>query len=113
MQADKHNHVHLIGRLSELRRRWMPDGSLAAAGALLLPRPPLGAQRAVQPDEQPLPLRATGKLAEQLLAHAGAQVEIKGVLRRRYFRREGEPYWGQVEIWVEQCRPLNNEEVLI
>jgi len=88
----------------------MPDGSLAAAGQLVLPRPALGAQRSLNPDEQPLPLRAIGKCAERLLAHGEATVEIEGVLRRRFYRRDGEPYWGQVEIWVEQCRPLTNEE---
>lgn len=110
MQPNKHNRVHLVGRLTEMRQRWMPDGSLAVAATLLLPRPQIGPERAVNLNEQPLPLRAIGAPAKQMLASSDAKVEIEGELRRRYFRREGDPYWGQVEIWVEQCHSRTNEE---
>lgn len=51
-------------------------------------------------DEQPMPLRAEGEIAETLIENKGKAVAIQGELRRRYYSRDGEQRWGQVEIWV-------------
>jgi hypothetical protein len=100
------NSARLHGRLDEVRQRWMPDGSLAVIAALVMPRPSLGPVRAGAASEQPIPLRAEGKMAEYILSHQGEDVAIEGQLRRRYYSRDGEPCWGQVEIWVNRCQPL-------
>jgi len=99
------NSVRLQGRIEEVRQRWMPDGSLAVIAALIVPRPMFGPTRATTATEQPLPLRAEGKMAECILARQGQDVRIEGQLRRRFYSRDGEPCWGQVEIWVNQCQP--------
>lgn len=99
------NHVRLQGRIEEVRQRWMPDGSQAVIAALILPRPMHGPARATAPTEQPLPLRAEGKMAERILSHQGQEVQIEGLLRRRFYSRDNEPCWGQVEIWVNRCQP--------
>ncbi len=100
------NRVLLVGTLSEVRERWLPSGEAAVIAALVTPRPDIGNARASVERWQPLPLRATGAQARQIASHEGETVEIRGYLRRRYYRRDGEPHWGQVEIWVEQCQPL-------
>ncbi len=60
-------------------------------------------------DEQPMPLRAQGVMAEKLLKHQGETISVEGSLRRRYYSREGEQRWGQVEIWVDACQPAKNK----
>jgi len=65
----------------------------------------LGAQRANVVDEQPMPLRAVGDMAEKLAKCQGQDVTVEGTLRRRYYSRDGEQRWGQVEIWVDVCSP--------
>jgi len=98
------NRVRLTGRLQNMRQRWTPDGSLALIAELMVDRPPLGPARAGMQDEQPMPLRAEGETAKALLAREGQQVVLEGRLRRRYYNRDGQPCWGQVEIWVDACR---------
>jgi len=63
-------------------------------------------------DEQPMPLRALGAIAKQLLKHQETTVSVEGSLRRRYYSRDGEQHWGQVEIWVDQCHPVKIESHL-
>ena len=78
--------------------------------ALIIPRPELGATRVSSEALQPIPLRATGQAAEELSGLDGKNVAVRGKLRRRYYRRNNQPHWGQVEIWVDECRPLNIQE---
>ncbi len=80
----------------------MPDGSLAVVASLMVERPHLGQKRATMIDEQPMPLRAEGEHAEALMEMQGQVVHIQGELRRRYYSRDGQQRWGQVEIWVKQ-----------
>lgn len=87
-----------------MRQRWTPDGSLALIAELVIRRPALGPVRAGIQDEQPMPLRAEGKTAESLLALDGQQIILEGRLRRRFYNRDGNPCWGQVEIWVDACQ---------
>ncbi len=103
---DAGNRVRAIGRLTGIRHRWTPDGSQAVIAELVTDRPPLGPVRASSPETQPLPLRAQGGICEALMRLEGERVLVEGTLRRRYYRREGEPRWGQVEIWVDLCRPV-------
>lgn len=110
MPKPEHNRVHLHGRLHDIRQRWTPDGKLAVIAALAIPRPKLGAVRAQIQQEQPIPLRASGPEAEAILKYQEQLVNIEGCLRRRYYSREGEPSWGQVEVWVDLCRPERIEE---
>jgi len=110
MPKPEQNRVRLYGRLEDIRQRWTPDGKLAVIAALTIPRPKLGASRARIQEEQPIPLRATGEQAEALQKHQHQLVSIEGCLRRRYYNREGEPHWGQVEVWVDLCRPETIEE---
>ncbi len=105
--ADQENRVRLRGVLADIRQRWTPDGSAAAIASLLVFRPELGAVRATSESSQPIPLRATGKQAQELARHEGHQVDIEGRLRRRYYSRHGESHWGQVEVWVDCCHPYN------
>jgi len=95
--------------ISDIRQRWLPSGEQAIIATLQIRRPDAGADRANAETSQPLPLRATGSLARQLAALEGQTVQLRGYLRRRYYRRDGKPRWGQVEIWVEQCQPHNND----
>jgi len=97
--------VRLKGRLDDIHQRWTPDGSLAVVAALLIHRPHLGPTRAQVLDEQPMPLRAVGDMAEELVKRQGQMLNIEGTLRRRYYSRDGEQRWGQVEIWVDACHP--------
>ncbi|MDQ6989514.1 MAG: hypothetical protein Q9M19_06490 [Mariprofundaceae bacterium] len=101
-QKPKGNAVQLCGVIQDIHDRWMPDGSLAVIAALLVDRPHLGQQRATTCDEQPMPLRAEGKHAELLVKLNGKAVQVQGELRRRYYSRDGEQRWGQVEVWVHQ-----------
>jgi hypothetical protein len=87
----------------------MPDGSLAVVASLSIERPHLGQQRATMLDVQPMPLRAEGKYAESLLKLKDKAVFIQGELRRRYYSREGQQRWGQVEIWVYQIDESEDE----
>ena len=103
------NRVQLTGRIDEIRQRWTPDGRLAVIASLIIPRPQLGPARASVEAEQPMPLRATGEHAEALLAHQHETVNIEGILRRRYYSRDGDTHWGQVEVWVETCRPIEEK----
>ncbi|MDQ6967839.1 MAG: hypothetical protein Q9M14_04070 [Mariprofundaceae bacterium] len=104
----KHDHlVRLQGRIDDIHQRWTPDGSLAVVASLVIHRPHLGAPRANIVDEQPMPLRAIGGLAEQLVKYQGQDITVEGTLRRRYYSRDGEKRWGQVEIWVDVCSPKN------
>lgn len=97
------NRVRMTGRLDDFRQRWTPDGSLAVNASLLIYRPHVGPKRAQMLDEQPMPLRAEGEIAEQLIRFHGKVISIEGSLRRRYYSRDGEQRWGQVEIWVDRC----------
>ncbi len=90
--------------MQHLRTRWLPDGSFAVIGELWVPRPALGAPRVEAPDEQPLPIRAWKEIAEKLAKLEGSWVEIQGVLRRRFFRRDGMPFWGQLEVWITDVK---------
>ena len=58
-------------------------------------------------DEQPMPLRAEGKFAEAVIHFKGKGVHVQGELRRRYYSREGEQRWGQVEVWVNHINLLD------
>ncbi len=100
------NRARVAGRLQHLRQRWTPDGSRALIAELATERPQLGPARASVEAEQPLPLRALGEICETLARLEGRMVVIEGRLRRRYYRRDGEPCWGQVEIWVEHCEAI-------
>jgi len=105
----KENQVRLCGMLTDVRERWTPDGSPAAIASLVISRPNLGAARATSEPSQPIPLRATGNEARQIAQHKGHTVAIEGKLRRRYYSREGESRWGQVEVWVDRCQPLDKQ----
>jgi len=94
------NAVQLHGIVDDIHDRWMPDGSLAVVASLIVHRPHLGQQRAIICEEQPMPLRAEGKFAEALMRLQGQSVHIEGELRRRYYSRDGQQRWGQVEVWV-------------
>jgi single-stranded DNA-binding protein len=98
-------HVRLKGIVDDIHQRWTPDGSLAVVASLMIHRPHLGPMRANVVDEQPMPLRAVGTMAEKLAAYQGKVVTVEGTLRRRYYSRDGEQRWGQVEIWVDVCHP--------
>jgi len=104
------NQVSLSGVLTEVRQRWTPDGSFALIAALSIARPELGAARASNQETQPIPLRAAGKVAETLSRLEGKSVAVRGILRRRYYSRDNTPHWGQVEIWVDECRPIQVQE---
>jgi len=102
-QTPEFNRARVSGRLTNLRQRWTPDGSLALIAELVTTRPKLGPVRAGVQDEQPMPLRAQGDIAQTLMSLGEQHVIIEGCLRRRYYSRDGEPCWGQLEIWVDQC----------
>lgn len=104
------NQVCLGGVLTEVRQRWTPDGSFAVIASLELARPELGPSRASTQETQPIPLRATGRAAETINRLQGKSVAVKGILRRRYYSRDNQPHWGQVEIWVDDCRPIQVQE---
>ncbi|MDQ6963766.1 MAG: hypothetical protein Q9M13_02465 [Mariprofundales bacterium] len=103
------NRVELVGVVTNIRQRWLPNGDEAVIAALQIQRPDAGADRANAVTLQPLPLRATGQMATQLAQLEDQRAEIQGYLRRRYYRRDGEPHWGQVEIWVERCQGDESE----
>jgi len=103
LQASEFNRARVSGRLVHIRKRWMPDGSLALIAELVTHRPKLGPVRAGVQDEQPMPLRASGDIVNTMMAFEGSHVMIDGCLRRRFYCRDGEPCWGQVEIWVDSC----------
>jgi len=105
-QALKLNAVQLRGVVQDIHDRWMPDGSLAVVATLVISRPHLGQQRATICDEQPMPLRAEGEYAEKLMKLEGRAAHIEGELRRRYYSRDGEQRWGQVEVWVHRIDVL-------
>ncbi len=111
MPQPEENQVRLCGMLMDVRERWTPDGSPAAIASLVISRPDLGAARATSESSQPIPLRATGNEARVLAQHEGHTVAIEGKLRRRYYSREGESRWGQVEVWVDRCQPISSQEV--
>ncbi len=104
------NQVRLAGTLEDIRERWTTDGSLAVIASLYLPRPKLGPVNKTVESDQPLPLRALAEPAEQLLRFKGKNVKITGNLRRRYYHRSGSEQWGQVEIWVDNCCPIQVQE---
>ncbi len=104
--APEFNRARVAGRLQSLRQRWTPDGSLALIAELVTTRPRLGPVRAGVQDEQPIPLRAQGDIARELSRLEGQHVMVEGCLRRRFYRRDGEPCWGQVEIWVDRCKSM-------
>ena len=103
-QAPEFNRARVSGRLRNLRKRWTPDGALALIAEVVTSRPQLGPVRAGVQDQQPMPLRATGEICNKISALEGKYVVVEGCLRRRFYSRDGEPCWGQVEIWVESCR---------
>jgi len=111
MPQSEENQVRLRGVLADIRQRWTPDGSPAAIASLIVSRPNLGAARATSEPSQPVPLRATGKEARVLAQHEGRIVAIEGRLRRRYYSRDGESRWGQVEVWVDCCQLISSQEV--
>jgi len=100
----------LSGVLIEVRQRWTTDGSFAVIAALNIARPELGAARAISQDTQPMPLRAIGDVAKALSRLENKGVAISGRLRRRYYSRDNTPHWGQVEIWVDECHPIQVQE---
>jgi len=106
-QAPDFNRARVTGRLGQLRKRWMPDGSLALIAELVTHRPELGPVRAGVQDEQPMPLRASGDIVNIMMTLDGRHVEIEGCLRRRFYSRDNQPCWGQVEIWVDTCKLLD------
>lgn len=101
--APESNRARVAGRLESLRQRWTPDGSLALIAEVVTERPKLGPVRAGVQDEQPIPLRAQGDVARRLLQLEGQEIWVEGCLRRRFYRRDGDPCWGQVELWVDRC----------
>jgi len=103
-QASEFNRARVSGRLRKLRKRWTPDGSLSLIAELVTTRPQLGPVRAGVQDQQPMPLRATGEICNIISALEEQHVIVEGSLRRRFYSRDGEPCWGQVEIWVDSCR---------
>jgi len=105
-QAPDFNRARVSGRLENMCQRWMPDGSLALTAELLTTRPKLGPARGDVKDEQPMPLRANGDIAQTLLTLEGQNVMIDGCLRRRFYSKDNNPCWGQVEIWVDACRVI-------
>ncbi len=110
MEKQQLNAVRLCGVVDDIHERWMPDGSLAVVAALMIHRPHLGQQRGTMLDEQPMPLRAEGEYAEALIRLKGQAVHVEGELRRRYYSRDGEQRWGQVEIWVN-CIDLDKDNL--
>jgi len=104
--APEFNRARISGRLTHLRQRWTPDGSLAVIAELVTTRPKLGPVRAGVQGEQPIPLRAEGNIAQTLMDMEEQYVIVEGCLRRRYYSRDGEPCWGQLEIWVDQCKKV-------
>lgn len=106
-QAPEFNRARVTGRLRNLRKRWTPDGSLSLIAELVTDRPQLGPVRAGVQDEQPMPLRAVGDICNRIASLEGEHVVVDGCLRRRYYSRDGEPCWGQVEIWVDRCDPAS------
>lgn len=107
MEQQQLNAVQLRGVVDDIHDRWMPDGSLAVVASLIVHRPHLGQQRGTMCDEQPMPLRAEGKFAEALIRFKGKAVYIQGELRRRYYSRDGEQRWGQVEVWLNHIDLLD------
>ncbi|WP_238701817.1 hypothetical protein [Mariprofundus erugo] len=107
-QPPDFNRARVSGRLQQLRKRWTPDGSLALIAELVTERPRLGPVRAGVQDEQPLPLRASGDIVNHIASLEGQQVVIEGCLRRRFYSRDGQPCWGQMEIWVDLCRAVES-----
>ena len=103
-QASEFNRARVSGRLRKLRKRWTPDGSLSLIAELVTTRPQLGPVRAGVQDQQPMPLRATGEICHIISGFEEQHVIVEGCLRRRFYSRDGEPCWGQVEIWVDSCR---------
>jgi len=106
-QAPDFNRARVTGRLEDMQQRWMPDGSLALIASLITIRPLMGPVRANVQDTQPMPLRAQGDIAQTLLDLDGQQVMIDGCLRRRFYSKDNNPCWGQVEIWVDACRVIH------
>ncbi len=106
-QAPDFNRARVSGRLENMQQRWMPDGSLSLIAELATTRPKLGHVRADVQDEQPMPLRANGNIANTLLSLDGKTVMIDGCLRRRFYSKDNNPCWGQVEIWVDACRAID------
>jgi len=106
-QAPEFNRARVSGRLGHLRKRWTPDGSLSLIAELITERPRLGPTRAGVMDEQPMPLRASGDICHRIEQLDGKHVVVEGCLRRRYYSRDGEPCWGQLEIWVDICNPIS------
>ncbi len=102
--------MQLCGTLAEIRERWTPDGSLAVIASLIITRPQLGAARATSESMQPIPLRASDEQARELVRQKGREIVVTGRLRRRYYRRREESHWGQVEVWVDECRPADKGE---
>jgi len=106
-QAPDFNRARVSGRLENMQQRWMPDGSLALIATLMTTRPLMGPVRSNVQDTQPMPLRAQGDIAQNLLDLDGQQVMIDGCLRRRFYSKDNNPCWGQVEIWVDACRVIH------
>jgi len=109
LQAPDVNRARVAGRLGHIRKRWMPDGSLALIAELVTHRPKLGPVRAGVQDEQPIPLRASGNIVNRMMALDGQHIVIEGCLRRRFYSRDGEPCWGQLEIWVDCCQAMQTQ----
>jgi len=103
-QAPDFNRARVSGRLENMQQRWMPDGSLALIATLMTTRPLLGPAGTNTQDKQPMPLRAHGDIAQTLLNLDGKQVLIDGCLRRRFYSKDNNPTWGQVELWVDACK---------
>ncbi len=94
------NRAEVAGVLREVRFRWTPAGEPAVIAQLWTGRPQLWADARQAPSEQPVPVRAVGPIAERIARAEGCRVRVEGVLRRRFSRRDGEPWWGQLELWA-------------
>lgn len=104
------NRAEVGGVLREVRFRWTPNGEPAVLAQLWTVRPRLWPEPAGAPGEQPVPVRAIGTMAEQLAGCEGRRLLVRGVLRRRVSRRDGDRWWGQLELWATEVEPLEGGE---
>ena len=104
------NRAEVAGVLREVRMRWTPNGEPAVIAQLWTERPRLWPEAPSAPAEQPVPVRAVGPIAQVLARAEGHRLHIRGVLRRRFSRRDGEPWWGQLELWATEVSACKGGE---